>query len=98
MSRPDERTPTRPNLDAILHEARQRKEKLDQLQHIQERFAAKMHQVADSLRNFQATLPTAQAFYVDAAAPVISPEQRAALADALLALCQIVRETDFSPG
>jgi hypothetical protein len=75
-----------------------RRQLTDRLERLSEEFPPKMHQVAEALRCFQATVPATNAFSEDAVAPVLSAEQREALADALLALCKTVRDTGFSRG
>jgi hypothetical protein len=75
--------------DRVLDRARQRRQLLDRLQRIQEQLGARRTHVVGALRCFEASISGAAACCQD---QVIPPERREVLANALLNVCQAVRE------
>jgi hypothetical protein len=84
-----------PNLAKILNKSNRRQNIVAQLRLLQERLELRLRGVVEALRRFQATLPGSSAYCVVHALP---PERREPLADALLALCQAIREGKFDRG
>jgi hypothetical protein len=83
------------SVDRILDQVGRRQQVLAQLGQIEYRLEAKKARVVEALHSFASTIPIKEAYGQD---QVISPDHQEALADALLQVCQAIRDGGFDRG
>jgi hypothetical protein len=94
---PTDRPPPPTPVDRILDQATRRQELLEQLRHIEERLEARISRLREALCCFAAVMPS-EAPLPGGAGHTTPSDRREALADALLSVCQAVREGEFHRG
>ncbi len=76
--------------------AHRRQNEYEQLKQIEQRLQQRLGEVIDTFQRLEKVFPDTMASANDA--PRVGPDRRAALADALVALCDTVRQTQFGQG
>jgi hypothetical protein len=82
-------------VDQLLDEAARRQQLLASLKLVEQRLATKRARVVEALHGLAAALPNGEAYSQDR---VLSQDWQERLADALLQVCQAVREGEFGRG